>query len=197
MNNEPILHIDGYKLDHKRQYPEGTTRVYSNWTPRGSRVPGQNKVVFFGLQYFLDQYITENFDKDFFSRPLEQVAEKYVNAVNRYLGPNSIGVTHITDLHKLGYLPLEFKALKEGTLCDLRVPMLTVENTDGKFFWLVNYFETLLSSALWMPCTSATTAYRMRNLLDTYAHKTGGDLSLIHISEPTRPCGTSRMPSSA
>ena len=24
-----------------------------------------------------------------------------------------------------------------------------------------------------------------------------GDLSLIHISEPTRPCGTSRMPSSA
>ena len=23
------------------------------------------------------------------------------------------------------------------------------------------------------------------------------DLSLIHISEPTRPCGTSRMPSSA
>ena len=25
----------------------------------------------------------------------------------------------------------------------------------------------------------------------------GEDLSLIHISEPTRPCGTSRMPSSA
>ena len=25
----------------------------------------------------------------------------------------------------------------------------------------------------------------------------GGYLSLIHISEPTRPCGTSRMPSSA
>ena len=29
----------------------------------------------------------------------------------------------------------------------------------------------------------------LRNLLE--------DLSLIHISEPTRPCGTSRMPSSA
>ena len=27
--------------------------------------------------------------------------------------------------------------------------------------------------------------------------KQGYDLSLIHISEPTRPCGTSRMPSSA
>ena len=25
----------------------------------------------------------------------------------------------------------------------------------------------------------------------------GSGLSLIHISEPTRPCGTSRMPSSA
>ena len=29
------------------------------------------------------------------------------------------------------------------------------------------------------------------------AESTNFDLSLIHISEPTRPCGTSRMPSSA
>ena len=29
-----ILLTDGYKLDHRRQYPEGTEYVYSNWTPR-------------------------------------------------------------------------------------------------------------------------------------------------------------------
>lgn len=31
---ETILLTDGYKLDHRRQYPEGTQYVYSNWTPR-------------------------------------------------------------------------------------------------------------------------------------------------------------------
>ena len=44
---------DGYKLDHRRQYPSNTTLVYSNWTPRSSRIQGINKVVFFGLQYFI------------------------------------------------------------------------------------------------------------------------------------------------
>jgi nicotinamide phosphoribosyltransferase len=46
----PTTLIDGYKLDHRRQYPAKTEYVYSNWTPRGSRT-GQKEVVFFGLQY--------------------------------------------------------------------------------------------------------------------------------------------------
>lgn len=31
-----ILLTDGYKLDHRRQYPVGTQFVYSNWTPRSN-----------------------------------------------------------------------------------------------------------------------------------------------------------------
>ena len=27
---------EGYKLDHRRQYPKGTEFVYSNWTPRSN-----------------------------------------------------------------------------------------------------------------------------------------------------------------
>lgn len=34
---EAILLTDGYKLDHRRQYPEGTEYVYSNWTPRSNK----------------------------------------------------------------------------------------------------------------------------------------------------------------
>ena len=30
---EAILLTNGYKLDHRRQYPENTEYVYSNWTP--------------------------------------------------------------------------------------------------------------------------------------------------------------------
>ena len=55
------LHLtDGYKVDHKSQYPTGTELVYSNWTPRKSRIKGVDKVVFFGLQYFIKKYLQED-----------------------------------------------------------------------------------------------------------------------------------------
>lgn len=37
MNMNPILAIDGYKVSHREQYPAGTTKVYSNFTPRSDR----------------------------------------------------------------------------------------------------------------------------------------------------------------
>ena len=175
----PMTLIDGYKLDHRRQYPADTRKVYSNWTPRSSRVPGQDRVVFFGLQAFIDKYLVEKLNRQFFGQPCEQVCGSYLNRVNSYLGPNQIGIEHIHALHTLGYLPLEFRALAEGTLCPLRVPMLTVENTHEEFAWLVNYFETLISSVLWLPCTSATTAYRLRTLLNNAAAATGGDPQFV------------------
>jgi nicotinamide phosphoribosyltransferase len=169
MHFKPELLIDGYKLDHRRQYPAKTTAVFSNWTPRASRIQGQSEVVFFGLQYFLKRYLQEEFDNNFFNKPLDEVKDRYLRRINGYLGPNTIGTEHIEELHNLGYLPLLFKAVPEGTRVPLRVPMLTVENTDDEFFWLVNYFETLMSCVLWLPCTSATTASRYRKLLDMAA----------------------------
>lgn len=174
----PMTLIDGYKCDHRRQYPKGTTRVYSNWTPRTSRIAGQDEVVFFGLQYFLQRYLREEFSK-FFSADEDAAAERYQKRINGYLGPNSIGVDHIRALHRLGYLPLEFRALPEGTRVPLRVPMLTVENTHPDFAWLPNYFETLMSNVLWLPCTSATTALGMRKLLDAAAAKTGSPAGFV------------------
>jgi len=175
----PMLLIDGYKLDHRRQYPAGTRAVYSNWTPRGSRVEGQNEVVFFGLQYFLMEYLMKTMQTDFFNQPKDHVISEYQEFIDSYVGPNDIGTDHIAALHDLGYVPLEFRALPEGTVCPLRVPMLTVENTHADFFWLVNYFETLMSNILWMPCTSATTAFRYRQIMDAACDITGGNREFV------------------
>jgi nicotinamide phosphoribosyltransferase len=174
----PMLAIDGYKLDHRRQYPPGTTKVYSNLTARSSRVPGQDGVIFLGLQAAIARHLMEDM-ADFFERPIAEVVHRYADRVNGYLGPNAIGVAHIEALHALGYLPLEFRALPEGTLVPLRVPMFTVENTHPDFAWLVNYFETVLSAAIWMPCTSATTALRYRQLLEHAAELTGSDPAFV------------------
>lgn len=168
----PITMIDGYKIDHRRQYPTGTIKVYSNWTPRMSRIDGQDRVVFFGLQYFLRKYLMEGFEK-FFQEPEDDVCEKYAKRINGYLGPNQVGVEHIRALHRLGYFPLEFRAIPEGSFVPLRVPMLTVENTHPDFAWLVNYFETIMSCELWMPCTSATVASIMRKIINKGAKDTG------------------------
>ncbi|HRJ15176.1 MAG TPA: nicotinate phosphoribosyltransferase [Saprospiraceae bacterium] len=168
----PILLTDGYKLDHRRQYPQGTTMVYSNWTPRRSRIEGVEEVVFFGLQYFLKKYVLEDFERHFFQQPKERVLAQYQRRVNCYLGENSVGIQHIADLHDLGYIPMVFKAIPEGCSVPLRVPMFTMYNTLPEFFWLTNYFETLLSAMVWLPCNSATIARQYRLLLDRYAAET-------------------------
>lgn len=168
----PLLLTDGYKVDHRRQYPTGTTLVYSNWTPRKSRIEGVDEVVFFGLQYFIKKYILEDFEQYFFKQPKEKVIAEYSRRINNYLGENQVGTKHIEDLHDLGYIPMVFKALPEGVTVPLRVPMFTMYNTLPEFFWLTNYFETLLSAVVWMPCTSATIAKQYRLVLDKYARET-------------------------
>lgn len=168
----PLLLTDGYKVDHRRQYPTGTSLVYSNWTPRKSRIEGVDEVVFFGLQYFIKKYILEDFETYFFKQPKEKVVAEYSRRINNYLGENQVGTKHIEDLHDLGYIPMVIKALPEGASVPVRVPMFTMYNTLPEFFWLTNYFETLLSAVVWMPCTSATIAKQYRKILDKYAAET-------------------------
>jgi nicotinamide phosphoribosyltransferase len=168
----PLLLTDGYKVDHRRQYPDNTTLVYSNWTPRKSRIDGIDDIVFFGLQYFIKKYIIEDFQRDFFDKPKEEVLAKYSRRINNYLGENQVGIAHIAGLHDLGYVPMVFKALPEGVSVPIRVPMFTMYNTIPEFFWLTNYFETLLSAVVWMPCTSATIAKQYRTVLDKFASET-------------------------
>lgn len=176
----PLLLTDGYKVDHRRQYPVGTTLVYSNWTPRKSRIEGLDEIVFFGLQYFIKKYILEDFEKHFFSQPKDQILKEYARRINNYLGPNEVGVEHIAALHDLGYIPMTFKALPEGCVVPIRVPMFTMYNTLPEFFWLTNYFETLISAVVWMPCTSATLAKQYRKILEKYAAETSSTPDFVN-----------------
>ncbi len=167
----PLLLTDGYKLGHKEQYPQGTTLVYSNWTPRKSRIEDIDHVVFFGLQYFVKEYLIKRFNEDFFNQPKKTVTAEYKKYVDNYLGID-YNIANIEELHDLGYLPIEIKALPEGTEVPIRVPMFTMVNTKPEFFWLTNYLETLLSSMIWQPCTSATIAKQYRKILNQYASET-------------------------
>jgi len=170
---QALIDTDAYKLGHIHMYPEGTTRVLSNFTDRGSRIPDLTHTVHFGLQAFLHSWITDAW-APFFAADEDQVCDLYEEFTTSVIGPNTIGTDHIRALHKLGYLPLRFRSLPEGSRVPIRVPKFTVENTVPEFFWLTNYIETAMSSEVWQIATSATIADRFRKLLDEWAIKTTG-----------------------
>ena len=184
MKINPILAKDFYKVGHKFQYPEGTSMVYSNFTPRSDRLSNNkynnSKVVFFGLQGFIKWFLIDTFNEEFFKQPKEKVVKVYKRRVDNALGPDCVTVDHIEALHDLGYLPLEIKALPEGSLVPMKVPVFTIRNTKPEFFWLTNMLETALSTESWKACTSATTAYSYRKLLEEYAEKTGAPKEFIY-----------------
>lgn len=175
MDFPATLLCDFYKISHREQYPKGTEYIYSTWTPRTSRIKEIDKVVVFGIQYFLKEYLVEYFRKNFFFKPLEEIVEEYTRVLRCALGKEvrEEDYSHVVELHNLGYLPLEVKALPEGTRCPIRTPILSIQNTDPKFFWLTNYIETLMSCTLWTPMTSATIASHFKKILDKWAKKTG------------------------
>ncbi len=182
-----ILNKDFYKTDHRRQYPEGTDMVYSNFTARSSRLanvlPGQydEKIVWFGLQAFILDYLIKEFNETFFEVDKDLAVAKYKRYLDTSLGEGAVPVEHIEDLHDLGYLPLLIKSLPEGSRVDIKVPVLTITNTLSKFYWLVNDLETVMSCELWKPTTTATIAHEYYKLLSKYAEATGVDKGFVSL----------------
>lgn len=180
----PLHAIDFYKSGHMKQYPEGTTLVYSNFTPRSgerTNLPKDNdgRVVFFGLQYIIQDFLINQFNTDFFEQDKSDVVSEYKHRMDTSLGKDAVPTEHIEALHDLGYLPICIMALPEGTAVPYKVPMLTIHNTKPEFFWLTNYLETVLSNLLWLPCTSATTARYYHKLLMDAAVKTGSPKDFV------------------
>ncbi len=169
----PIFYIDWYKAGHRDQYPKGITQVWSNWTPRTTRVEGADHIVNFGLTYFAKKYLQEEFTNHFFSRPIASIVEEYRDVLQSCLGIAEPKTDHIEALHRLGYLPIKIYSLPEGVSVPLQIPPIIITNTHPDFFWLPNYFETLLSAIMWKPSTSATTAQRYRKLFLHHARRSG------------------------
>ncbi len=167
-----LLLTDGYKTGHHQQYPKGTEEVYSNWTPRSNKYApkGCDKVVSFGQQYVF-KWLHDYFQDNFFSKPKAQVCNELKEELSMYLG-TEYDVTHYEELHDLQYLPIKVKSLPEGVEVPVRVPMVTVVNTDKKFYWITNFLETILSTMLWQPMTSASIALRYKRIFKDWTLKT-------------------------
>jgi nicotinamide phosphoribosyltransferase len=171
----PLFLTDGYKTGHHQQYPKGTTLVYSNFTPRSNKYApkGCDQLVSFGQQMVMKQ-IHEAFDKDFFSRPKDEVCGEMKRELSMYLNTD-YDVSHFEALHDLGYLPIAVKSIEEGSIVPMKVPVLTIYNTHPDFYWVTNYLETVISNLLWKPMTSATISHAYRKLFTSWQEKTDAE----------------------
>lgn len=182
MRINPLLLTDSYKLSHKGFMTEGTEVIYSNLTPRSSKYLPVNKedfdgkIVWFGLQAVLKQTI-DLWNENFFNRPKAEVIAETKRMLDAYLGVDAVDTHHFEELHDLGYLPVVIKSLPEGSRVDIKVPVMTIQNTDERFAWLTNYLETYLSAQLWKPSTVATIIHQYRSLANKFALETVGSIA--------------------
>lgn len=172
-----LFNLDFYKTCHHKQYLPGTSRIVSNLTPRSSRIPGIDKIVWFGVANLLLN-LQEEFEN---SVDYDNFNPMYPEIVGNALGVDKdelrIHIGRLADfVHRYGHLPVEIRALPEGAVVPLRVPCLTIHNTDPKFAWLPNFLETHISNSLWQASTSATLARAYRETFDKYARETGSPL---------------------
>ena len=147
MENNLLLKTDSYKVSHHRQYPPGTTIVYSYLESRGGNYPEQ---VFFGLQYILKKHlIGQVITKERLDEAIKFYHEHLgVDIVNRDMW------LYIIEKYN-GYLPVRIKAVPEGTVVPTGNVLMTIENTDPKCAALTTYLETILLQ-IWYPITIAT-----------------------------------------
>ena len=162
-----ILNTDSYKVSMLKQYPQGTTGVYSYIESRGGRY---DRTVMFGLQAFIKEYL------------LAPITQSDIDIADELLTAHGLPFPrdmwqHILDKHN-GYLPVVIRAVPEGSVIPVRNVLATIENTDPECFALTTWLETALLRAIWYPTTVATQSWKIRQVILEALEKTG-DPSLI------------------
>ena len=82
-----------------------------------------------------------------------------------------------------GRLPLEFKAIPEGTIVPVGVPLCTIRNTDRHCAQLVSHVEGWLLKAMWYPVTVATTAFGYSKIIKNALMQTA-DVEVVNACLP-------------
>ena len=161
-----LLNTDSYKFSHYLFYPENTTEVYSYAESRGCKY---DKTVFLGLRAFIQEYLMTPIT-------IEDVNEARDFSKKHGVPFNYEGWKYIAeDLE--GKLPLEIRAVPEGSVVPVKNVLATVRNTDPKCAWLTSYVETALLR-IWYPCTVATRIYYMKKNMMPYFKSTADNLDM-------------------
>ena len=179
-NINPAFLADSYKLSHIEYTTPGVKTIYSNFTPRfthyfKAKFPNfDDKLVWFGLLGVMKQVFFDSWEEDFFKKDKKEVMTEIKEFLSSYIGMKKFD--HFEALHDLGYMPIEIKALPEGSLITPGIPCFTIKNTHEDFQWLPNYLESIITVQLWKVMTAASAARLFKLIAEEYAIKTTGSV---------------------
>ena len=168
-NYNLLLMIDIYKAGHMRFYKPGTTKVHSYLCARSTKK--EQKALFFGLQPYLkmlEKGVTKEDAQEFFQYWQEILGAEAPEDVKQ----------KINSLVDLGYIPLQIKAVPEGTVIENKNVLVTVTNTHPDFHWVVGYFESLILK-VWNTVSVATLSHKFKRLVVDMTNKTSDSDFLI------------------
>lgn len=169
MNRNILLKTDSYKLNHMLMYPAGTTKIYSYLIARSDKqIP---TTLFYGLQYYLKEYLTQ--------RITHEMVDEFLQVYQTILGhQNPVVISKMRALADLGYIPLEIKAVPEGTVLPVKNVLMTMSNTLPAFSWCVGFFESILLK-VWNTTTVASNSLKLKKKCLEFSQKTCDDDSYL------------------
>jgi nicotinamide phosphoribosyltransferase len=132
-----------------------------------SRGGDYSSTLFFGLQYYLKEYLSHRIT-------VEEV-EKAKTFFAAHGEPfNYEGWLYIAkDLQ--GKLPVRIRAVPEGTIVPTHNILVSIESTDPKVFWIVSWLETSLLRSVWYPTTVATRSHHIKQIILNALRKSSDD----------------------
>ncbi len=155
-----ILATDSYKMTHPWQYPENVTYMHDYIESRGG-LYGYTK--FFGLQYYLKEYLTKKITQEMIDEAKEICN---LHGLPFYEEGWSYIVNELD-----GKIPVRIRAVPEGAVVKNHNVLVTVESTDPKVPWIVGWVETLLLK-IWYPITVATFSYKVKLIINYFLEET-------------------------
>lgn len=145
-----ILDCDSYKSSHFMQYPPDTQSMFSYIESRGGLY---DKTVFFGLQYIISNFLTKRITIE----DVYEAAAFFKEHGEPFPLPGWLRIA--TTLK--GKLPVRIRAVPEGSVVPVSLPLVTIESTDKETFWVASWLETMLMR-VWYPTNVATIGYHIK-----------------------------------
>lgn len=173
--NMPRINIatltDAYKETHYGLLPKDTRYMWSYLESRGVSDKGVvPETLMYGTQILLKTYLEGIVLEE---EDLQAAADFCKELFGGFDYFNYDGWKKMYDKYG-GKLPIEIRAVPEGTVVPSHNVLVSVVNTDPEFPFIVNFLETILLQMTWYPITVATQSFAIKRLINKWARITGG-----------------------
>lgn len=158
-----IVDTDSYKASHSYQLPPGTESLFSYISTRGGHY---EKCLFYAALPLLLERLSTCITPS--------MVEEAQELITSHGEPFPYDGWMYVARELGGRIPLHVRALPEGTVVPVGMPVMTVRSTDPHVPWMNSWMETP-TMRIWYPSTVATRSWHIKGIIYDYLVKTAED----------------------